>query len=198
MDVLVATQNKGKQREYAHLLKPLGFTVLCAADLPGSPPVVEEDGETFKENAIKKATAYYARYQLPTLADDSGLVVDALGGRPGVHSARYAGEGATDEENVSKLLAELKGVPAQRRTARFICAIAFFADDESAPLVVEGRCEGEIAFQPAGEHGFGYDPIFYLPHYGRTMAQLAPEVKNQISHRYHALHTFIEAWSRRK
>ncbi|EGL81565.1 Nucleoside-triphosphatase rdgB [Caldalkalibacillus thermarum TA2.A1] len=196
MKVLLATKNRGKQKEYAMMLKPLGIQVLTLEDMPGEAPDVVEDGATFEENALKKAEAYHRHYKLPAMADDSGLTVDALEGRPGVFSARYAGEHASDEDNIAKLLAELEGIPLQQRTARFICVIAY-VDGQGDPIIAKGSCEGQIALQPSGSFGFGYDPVFYLPSFQKTMAQLPPEEKNRISHRFNALKNFVRNLSDR-
>jgi len=179
--LLVATHNPGKVREYRELLAglPLEVTYL---DAEGITLEVEETGETFAENAVQKATAYARASGLWTWADDSGLEVDALGGAPGVCSARYAGAGASDADRYRKLLAALAGVPWARRTARFRCTVAI-ARPEGEVWTTDGVCEGIIAFGPAGANGFGYDPVFYLPEHGATMAQLPAEMKNQISHR---------------
>lgn len=147
---------------------------------------VEESGQTFEENASLKARYWADRTGLLTLADDSGLEVDALAGAPGVLSARYAGEEATDEERNALLLQRLAGVPAARRTARFRCVIAL-AEPHGRLELCEGVCEGLIASEPKGSHGFGYDPVFFLPGFGKTMAELAPEEKNRISHRSRAI-----------
>ncbi len=179
--LLVATHNPGKVREYRELLAglPLEVTYL---DAEGITQAVDETGVTFAENAILKATTYARLAGLWTWADDSGLEVDALDGAPGVYSARYAGPGASDADRYRKLLDALAGVPWARRTARFRCTVAL-ATLEGAVCTADGTCEGIIAFGPAGNNGFGYDPVFYLPEHGLTMAQLAPEVKNRISHR---------------
>ncbi|MCX7706615.1 MAG: XTP/dITP diphosphatase [Anaerolineae bacterium] len=179
--LLVATHNPGKAREYRELLAGLPLEVTYLDEL-GITLEVEETGSTFAENAILKATTYAQVSGLWTWADDSGLEVDALDGAPGVFSSRYAGPGASDVDRYRKLLNALAGVPWDRRTARFRCTVAL-ATPEGAVRTVEGVCEGVIAFGPVGEHGFGYDPVFYLPERGLTMAQLPPEVKNQISHR---------------
>ena len=189
--ILLATTNKGKQREYAELLAPLAMEVTILSDLGPDVPEVVEDGLTFEENALKKALTYFRHFQLPVIADDSGLEVDALGGKPGVFSARYAGEKASDEENIAKLLAELHNVPLEKRSARFVCVIAY-VDGKNDPLIAKGFCSGQIAFEPKGSNGFGYDPIFYLPQYEKTMAQLEPEEKNKISHRSKALEQFVQ------
>jgi XTP/dITP diphosphohydrolase len=146
---------------------------------------VEETGSTFAENARLKATAYARASGLLTLADDSGLEVDALSGEPGTRSARYAGQGASDEDRYRLLLSKLEGVSWEGRTARFRCVIAV-ARPQGEVRIAEGTCEGVIAFEPKGEHGFGYDPVFYTPEHGQTMAELEPEVKNRISHRARA------------
>ena len=182
--LLVATNNPGKVREYEALLKGLPLTLTYPAQ-EGIDIEVEETGSTFAENARLKATAYARASGLLTLADDSGLEVDALGGEPGTRSARYAGQGASDEDRYRLLLSKLEGVPWERRSARFRCVIAL-ARPQGEVRTAEGTCEGVIAFEPKGEHGFGYDPVFYMQEHGRTMAELEPEIKNRISHRARA------------
>ena len=182
--LLVATNNPGKVREYEVLLRGLPLTLTYPAQ-EGIDIEVEETGSTFAENACLKATAYARASGLLTLADDSGLEVDALGGEPGTRSARYAGQGASDEDRYRLLLSKLKGVPWERRTARFRCVIAV-ARPQGEVRIAEGTCEGVIAFEPRGEHGFGYDPVFYMAERGQTMAELELEVKNRISHRARA------------
>lgn len=182
--LLVATHNRGKLREYRELLRDLPVQ-LTFLDEVGIADDVPETGQSFEENAVLKARAYAQKSGLLTLADDSGLEVDALGGRPGVHSARYAGPTATDADRIRKLLSELQGVPPEQRTARFRCVIAVATPDGEV-ITAEGTVEGVIATEPRGTHGFGYDPIFYLPELGVTMAQLPPAVKNRISHRARA------------
>jgi XTP/dITP diphosphohydrolase len=184
MKLLVATNNPGKVREYEALLRGLPLTLTYPAQ-EGIDIEVEETGSTFAENACLKATAYARASGLLTLADDSGLEVDALGGEPGTRSARYAGQGASDEDRYRLLLSKLKGVPWERRTARFRCVIAV-STSQGEVRTAEGTCEGVIAFEPRGGHGFGYDPVFYLAERGQTMAELEPEVKNWISHRARA------------
>jgi XTP/dITP diphosphohydrolase len=185
MELLVATRNRGKVLELGALLK--GTTVrLCSYRDFRDLPEVEEDGATFAENATKKAVTLAAHTGLLTIADDSGLEVDALGGRPGVMSARYAGPDATDKENNEKLLAELRGVPEGRRAARFRCAIAI-ANPEGLIAVVEGVCEGRIAPEERGTEGFGYDPLFMKADLVKTFAELSLELKNRVSHRALAL-----------
>ena len=179
--LLLATTNQGKVREYRHLLKGLPFTLVTPAD-EGIDTVVEEKQETFAENARLKAVAYSGLSSLVTLADDSGLEVDALSGEPGVISARFAGEKAGDKDNVELLLARLKEVPWEKRTARFKCVIAIAAPGGRTELC-HGECQGLIAFEPRGENGFGYDPVFYLPEFGKTIAELPMEIKNRVSHR---------------
>jgi len=182
--LLVATHNQGKLREYQDLLSDLPVT-LTYLDEVGITEDVTETGTTFRENAIEKARTYARLSGLLTLADDSGLEVDALGGAPGVHSARYAGPDATDADRIAKLLAALRHVPPERRTARFRCVIAVAAPTGGV-ITADGTVEGVITDKPRGSHGFGYDPIFYLPDRGCTMAELPPEEKNRISHRARA------------
>ena len=184
MKLLIATHNPGKVREYQELLAGLPLELTCPAQ-EGLDIEVAETGESFAENARLKAAAYARASGLVTLADDSGLEVDALGGEPGIHSARYAGTGASDEDRYQLLLAKLQEVPWEERTARFRCVIAVATPDGQFHTA-EGTCEGIIAFEPKGEHGFGYDPVFYFEEYGKTMAELPPETKNKISHRARA------------
>jgi len=183
--LVVATKNPGKIQELRALLADKGWEILPMDAFPSMPPV-EEDGKTFVENALKKARSVAYFTGLTALADDSGLEVDALGGEPGVHSARFGGEGLRDEERNALLLKRLKGVPPEERGARFRCAMALVTP-RGEEYVVEGVCEGFIAQEPKGEGGFGYDPVFYLPSRGKTMAQLTAEEKNSISHRAKAL-----------
>jgi len=185
MKLLVATNNPGKIREYEALLKELPLTLSYPAQ-EGIDIEVEEAGSTFAENARLKAVAYATASGLLTLADDSGLEVDALEGEPGTRSARFAGPVASDEDRYRLLLSRLEGVPWERRTARFRCVIAV-AGLQGEVHTAEGACEGVIAFEPKGEHGFGYDPVFYMAEHGQTMAELESEVKNRISHRARAV-----------
>lgn len=185
MKILVATHNKGKLREYAELLADLPVEWVSLADV-GIGEDVKETGETFEENARLKATTYARQSGLLTLADDSGLEVEALGGEPGVRSARYAGPEASDQDRYRLLLANLEGVPEEERKARFVCVIAV-ATPEGDTITAEGFRGGFIAHEPRGEHGFGYDPVFWVPGYRVTMAELPPEVKNHISHRAQAI-----------
>ena len=184
MKLLVATHNRGKIAELRALLGGLGYDLVGLGEV-GISRAVEETGRTFEENALLKARFYAAETGLLTLADDSGLEVEALGGAPGVHTARYGGEGLSDRERYERLLRALEGVPGEERRARFRCVIALAWPDGRAETA-EGICEGYIAEAPRGENGFGYDPIFYLPEFGATMAELPVEVKNRISHRARA------------
>ncbi len=185
--IVLATANKGKVREFEGLLGGVFGNIVSLNDL-ASPPGVIEDGETFRENAVKKARAIASYSGIPALADDSGLEVDALGGRPGVYSARYAGEGATDGDNITKLLSELEG--ADNRRARFVCFLALVTP-EGKEITAEGRREGVIMMEPRGGGGFGYDPVFFLPEYNKTMAEIPAELKNKISHRARAADSLI-------
>ena len=192
--LLVATRNAGKLAELAALLREAPYR-LVSLDDAGLRFDVEETGATFAENATLKAAEYGRAAGLPALADDSGLEVDALGGAPGVRSARYAGEGAGDAERIALLLRNLAGRPHEARTARFRCAIAIALPD-GAVSVVEGTVEGVITGQPRGDNGFGYDPIFYLPELGLTMAELPTPHKNRLSHRAAAARKAVVALKR--
>ena len=183
--VVLATGNKGKRKEYVQLLDGLGISILMLSDFPELGDV-EEDGETFEENALKKAREVAKFTGYVTIADDSGLSVQALGGRPGVYSARFAGEAAGDAANNAKLLKELEGIDESERSAAFVCSIAL-VHPSGRSVTVSGRCEGMITSSPKGEGGFGYDPLFFLPEFGCTMAELSSEVKNGISHRGRAV-----------
>jgi len=184
MQILLATNNMGKVRELAELLKDEDVQILSLRDIPEIKEV-EETGQTFAENALLKAQTVCASTRMITLADDSGLEVDALNGAPGVYSARYAGEPKDDRRNIEKLLADLQNVPEPLRTARFRCCLAIVTP-EGEEVLTEGTVEGKILFEPRGSGGFGYDPVFYLPEYGKTMAELEMEEKNKISHRAQA------------
>jgi XTP/dITP diphosphohydrolase len=196
VDLVVATRNEKKLMEIRDLLADLDFNVMSIGDFAGVPEI-QEDGSTFEENAKKKAAQIAQITERLTLADDSGLEIDHLRGEPGVRSARFAGKNATDEDRNIKILDLLKGVPLSERKARFRCAIAIASPDArdgagKMPAlpeveVVTGTCEGEIALEPRGSEGFGYDPIFIVPAYGRTFAELGSKKKNQISHRAVAL-----------
>ncbi len=180
-ELLVATGNHGKLRELEHLLDGVVERIRSLADFPDIGAAIE-DGETFEENAVKKACHAALASGLPAIADDSGLVVDALGGRPGVYSARFAGEGAGDAANNDRLLAELAAVGAEKRTAAFRSVIALCMPNGDCRTFA-GEVRGLILAEPAGEGGFGYDPLFLVPEYGKTMAELPLTVKNRISHR---------------
>jgi XTP/dITP diphosphohydrolase len=182
--LLIATRNEGKLKEYEPLLAglPVMLTYLTREGINHD---VEETGNTFTENAVHKAEEYARISGLLTLADDSGLEVDALGGEPGVHSARYAGTDATDRDRYLLLLEKTRDIPEENRSARFRCVIAV-AEPRGTTYTSEGVCEGVIAFSPEGSHGFGYDPVFFMPEYGKTMAQLPDETKNRVSHRARA------------
>lgn len=188
--IVLASGNAGKIREIqailtGHPIVPQSLFNVVEAD---------ETGTTFVENAIIKARNAALHCKLPAIADDSGLVVDALNGAPGVYSARYAGVGANDNDNTLKLLQALEGVPDAQRTARFICVMVFMEHaDDPLPIISQGSWEGRILTQPAGENGFGYDPVFFVPEYGCTSAELSPEVKNSLSHRGIALRTLTDA-----
>lgn len=181
MKIVVATNNRGKFREISQALP--GMELIPLWEFPDLPPV-EELGTSFLENALKKARTACRKTDLPTVADDSGLVVDALGGRPGVCSARYAGATATDLENLEKLRLEMEA--EKNRAARYVCILVFRHPD-GREWVIEETCEGEIAGTPSGAGGFGYDPLFYLPEFGKTMAEIPLGLKNRISHRGKAL-----------
>jgi XTP/dITP diphosphohydrolase len=196
----MATHNPGKIRELKALLQDSGVVLLSLADFPHLPEIPEE-GATFAENAAAKAVAVARLTGQPALADDSGLMVDALRGAPGVFSARYAQDRTTprpptDADNWRKLLDELKDVPWGERGARFVCELALALPDGRV-LRAQGECKGVIALEPRGETGFGYDPVFWVPAYQATMAQLGPEIKNRISHRALALAAFktlLRSW----
>jgi XTP/dITP diphosphohydrolase len=184
-ELVIATTNRGKLYEIRALLGDLPAQLLVTADL-GLPLDVQETGSTYTENATLKAVACAQATGLLSLGDDSGLEVDALDGAPGLHSARYAGLGALDADRYRLLLSRLEGVPMARRTARFRCVVAI-ATPAGGVVTAEGKCEGRIALQPSGSNGFGYDPVFFVDEYGRTMADLPHSVKNRISHRARAL-----------
>lgn len=193
--LLIATSNAGKVAELAEMLAKLDCRVIGFADLPEVPPSIEETGQTFAENALLKAEHYHRLTGLTALADDSGLVVDALGGRPGVYSARYGGEGLSSAQQIELLLNEMKEVPDEQRSARFVCSIAVVGAELKQTF--EAQCEGFIAHEPAGDKGFGYDPIFIDTKFGRSFAELAREEKAARSHRGKALaqtHEFLARW----
>lgn len=181
--IVLATRNKGKIKEFQELLKDYPVDLKSLDDF-GPIPEAVEDGETFDDNAYKKAHFTAKVLGLPAISDDSGLTVEALDGRPGVHSARYAGDKATDQDNIAKLLSELEGV--SNRKAAFECVISIAVPSGPA-LTYEGRCQGEISSEPRGDSGFGYDPVFYYPEFGKTFAEASMEEKNKVSHRGRAL-----------
>ncbi|MCZ6644498.1 MAG: RdgB/HAM1 family non-canonical purine NTP pyrophosphatase [Gammaproteobacteria bacterium] len=180
MKVVLATNNKGKLKEFRSLLAPVGLDLVGQAELGiASAP---ETGTTFVENALEKARHVSAMSEYPALSDDSGLVVDCLQGEPGIHSARFAGSDATDEDNNNKLLALLGD--GQSRSAHFYCVLVFLRHaQDPAPIIATGQWHGSIAINPKGHNGFGYDPLFFVPELGLTSAELDPEAKNRISHR---------------
>ena len=188
MRFVLATHNPGKLREMGEILKDFGIEVVSPKDL-GITVDVEETGSTFAENAMLKAKAICKAADLPAIADDSGLCVDALNGAPGVYSARYGGEGLDDKGRYMLLLSSLRGAPT--RAAHFACAVAC-AFPNGDTLTAEGRCDGSIAYAPLGEGGFGYDPVFLLPGTGKTFGQLTQEEKSAVSHRGRALREFSE------
>lgn len=180
-EVIIATKNAGKAKEFQHIFSQYQITVKSLLDFEEIEDIVE-DGETFEENALIKARAIAKQFNQVVIADDSGLEVDALHGRPGVYSARYAGEGRDDQANIEKVLSELEGIPTEQRGARFVCALALVTP-EGEESVVRGTCEGQILTECLGSEGFGYDPIFYLPELEKTMAQIPKHQKNVLSHR---------------
>ncbi|MBN1569305.1 MAG: RdgB/HAM1 family non-canonical purine NTP pyrophosphatase [Acidobacteria bacterium] len=187
--IVIATRNSGKLREFQNLLLPVGSEILSLKDV-SIEQEFEESGQTFAENARLKAIAYSRLTQFPVLADDSGLEVAALGGRPGIHSARYAGSGASDSDRIRKLLQELSPFPGSR-DARFVCALSL-AQDGNILLESEGECRGIIIDEPRGANGFGYDPIFLFTELGITFAELSESEKNLYSHRAHAVTSLIQ------
>ncbi|PRO64930.1 XTP/dITP diphosphatase [Alkalicoccus urumqiensis] len=191
--LLIATKNEGKMKEFRAFFSNYGWDVLSLNDIDQDIDVIE-DGETFEANAEKKAEETGKQLQMPVLADDSGLEVDALDGAPGIYSARYAGEEKNDEANNRRLLNELEGV--ENRTARFVCVLAVYSPEKGTHSL-RGTCSGKIGTSLHGDGGFGYDPLFYLPEKEKYMAELTREEKNQLSHRADALHrleSVIEEW----
>ena len=180
-ELVLATRNRHKAQELASLLSDLGISIRTLDAFPEVPDVIE-DGKTCEANAIKKARVVSRATGLLAVADDTGLEVDALGGQPGVYAARYAGEHVTYEDNWRRLVRELSGVPHDRRTARFI-TVAAIASPSGEVQVAEGQLQGVITEEPAGAQGFGYDPVFFVPELGMTLAELSPDEKNRISHR---------------
>jgi XTP/dITP diphosphohydrolase len=192
VEVVLASGNRGKLEELAVLLEEVPVHIRAQSEF--EVPAVRESGFSFIENAIIKARNAAAHSSRPALADDSGIAVDALGGAPGIYSARYAGEGATDAANVEKLLADAAHLPDDRRRCRFICVAAFLRhEDDSVPIVCQGAWDGRLMRQPVGTGGFGYDPVFWVPEHSCSSAQLPLAVKNTISHRARAMLQIAEA-----
>ena len=188
--IVLASNNAGKVREINQLLSDTDIEVVPQSDF--NIPDADETGFTFVENAIIKARQAAELSGLPAIADDSGLEVDALNGAPGIYSARFSGEGATDEKNLLKLLEDIKDVPEAKRTARFQCLMVYMQHAlDPTPIICQGTWEGVITFAPQGENGFGYDPVFFVPTHKCTSAELSPETKNQLSHRGQALQKII-------
>lgn len=184
-DIIIASNNVGKIVEIKHILTPLGVNIWSMQE-KGIYMAVEEDGDSFQENAVKKAMTVCKAADEWTLADDSGLIVQALNGRPGIYSARFAGPNAGDEGNRKKLLDMMKDIPWSQRKASFYCCIALVSPDGHV-ITADGQCDGYITYEERGNDGFGYDPVFWIPEYNKTFAQLDASVKNKISHRAKAL-----------
>jgi XTP/dITP diphosphohydrolase len=184
-EVIIATKNRGKAREFEDIFRSRGYEIRTLLDYPDIEDI-DETGNTFEENAILKAEAVSATLNKLVISDDSGLVIDALDGRPGIFSARYAGEQKNDEANIDKVLEEMSDLPQSKRTARFYCALALAAPGQKT-LTVSGTCEGKILGERRGTNGFGYDPIFFVSEKGLSMAELSSAEKNQISHRANAI-----------
>jgi XTP/dITP diphosphohydrolase len=192
--IVLASNNPGKVREINQMLETTGLTVVPQSDF--NVPEIEETGLTFVENAILKARNAARHTGLPAIADDSGIEVDALRGAPGIYSARYAGPGAGDRANLEKLLTDMQAVPEAGRTARFQCLMVYLRHaDDPTPMIFQGTWEGRILFEPRGENGFGYDPVFFVPSENCSSAELPPEVKNRLSHRGQALTQLVQALS---
>lgn len=189
---LIATKNKGKVEDFRHLFVKYNIEIISLLDLEEPVEDVEETGTTFEENAILKAEAISELLNMPVLADDSGLEIDSLDGRPGVYSARYAGEDKDDTKNLHKVLKEMEDVPDEKRTGRFVCVLAVASPGEET-ITKRGTCEGKIIREPIGTNGFGYDPIFQPDNTEKTMAELSAAEKNEISHRGNALKK-LETW----
>ena len=190
--IVLASNNAGKVREINQILANLDFEVVPQSEF--NIPEADETGLTFVENAILKARHAARLSGLPAIADDSGIEVDYLNGAPGIYSARFAGKGASDADNLEKLLGELRDVPEQLRTARFQCLMVYMRHaDDPTPIICQGTWEGMILSTPRGTNGFGYDPVFYVPEYDCSSAELEPEVKNRLSHRGQALRELLLA-----
>jgi XTP/dITP diphosphohydrolase len=187
--LLVATSNPHKLAEFRRILEPLGLSIVSPVEA-GVELEVEETGNTFAENAVLKARAYSEASAMAAVADDSGIVVDALGGEPGVYSARFGGPGLTDAERTALLVERMKDVPEERRSARFLAAVALAVPGRE-PLVFKGEVEGKVTTGPRGSHGFGYDPVFYYPPFGMTFAEVDSERKDAVSHRARALQALV-------
>lgn len=184
-EIIIATKNKGKAKDFEALLEPMGYKVLTLHDV--APHIdVEETGVTFEENAILKAETIAQELQATVIADDSGLEIDALDGEPGVYSARYSGDERNDDSNINKVLQKLVQVPDDEKTARFRCVLALASPGQET-IIFEGTCEGLITDERKGDHGFGYDPIFYVPALEKTMAEMEPAEKASVSHRGNAI-----------
>ncbi|MBM7615168.1 XTP/dITP diphosphohydrolase [Alkaliphilus hydrothermalis] len=193
---VVATGNKHKLEEIGKILEDFFLQIKSMKDVDLEGLHIVEDGKTFEENALIKARTVMEKTGMFTIADDSGLEVDYIDKQPGIYSARFAGEGATDEMNNKKLLGLLEGVPQEKRSGRFVCAMAaVFPDGDE--IVLRGECEGKIGFEEKGKSGFGYDPLFIVPQYDKTFAELGPEIKNQMSHRGRALKKLKEALTKK-
>lgn len=190
--ILIGTTNEGKVNDFKQLLENEQIQVLSLRDLDNAIDV-EETGTTFAENAILKAETLSRYYNQIVIADDSGLEIEALNGKPGVYSARYAGEHKSDEDNINKVLSEMEGIPFHNRKAAFVCVLALAVPGQETKIF-EGKCEGYITEKPKGNNGFGYDPIFYVPEKEKTMAELSLEEKNELSHRRRAIDKLKEYW----
>ncbi len=190
--IVLASSNPGKVREINQMLESLHLTVVPQSDFKVAD--AEETGLTFVENALIKARNAARHTNLPAIADDSGIEVDYLNGAPGIYSARYAGKGASDAQNLRKLLADLEGIPEAERTARFQCLMVYLRHEtDPTPIICQGTWEGRLLFAPRGANGFGYDPIFFVPTHNCSSAELPPEVKNKLSHRGQALRALVSA-----
>lgn len=184
-NIWIATNNMGKSAEFQEMFSKLGYNIKTLNDLE-VPFEIEENGSAFEENARIKAETLSKWLNEPVLADDSGLVIDQLNGLPGVYSARYAGNNKSDTDNIKKVLEQLKNVPKEKRTCRFVCVLAISRPNHET-VFFKGKCEGEIAFETSGKNGFGYDPIFFLPEINQTMAHLTKAEKSKMSHRGNAI-----------